>query len=121
MPGCFVPGCKSGYVKGDGRHLFRPPKSCLGEWNKAIPRSDRVLRENDCVCDIHFSNEMLVKVDSFVIEGKTVELKRNRWKLTENAIPHYFPGIPSYLSFEPRKRKAPKTRNPHYAPQKKKK
>lgn len=110
MPGCFVAGCKSGYVKGDGRHLFQPPKTCLNEWNRIIPRSDRPLKETDRVCDLHFGDDMIVKVDSFVIDNKTVEIKRDRWKLKENAIPHKFPNVPSYLSFEPRKRKPPKAR-----------
>ncbi|KAJ4446447.1 hypothetical protein ANN_13143 [Periplaneta americana] len=64
---------------------------------------------------------MIVKVDSFVIQGKTVELKRDKWKLTTDAVPHQFPGIPKYFNFKPSKRKAPKIKNNQARQQKRKK
>ncbi|KAJ4426287.1 hypothetical protein ANN_27099 [Periplaneta americana] len=92
----------------------------LNEAKKPL-RSDRSLTEKDRVCDVHFNNDMIVKVDSFVIQGKTVELKRDKWKLTTDAVPHQFPGIPKYFNFKPSKRKAPKIRNNQAHQQKRKK
>lgn len=64
------------------------------------------------VCDSHFSEEFIVKYDSFLIEGKRVEIPRDRWTLKSEAVPHIFPGLPKYLSNNLKSRKSPTKRLP---------
>jgi THAP domain len=105
MPGhankCFVPGCVSGYktckVKAS---MFTPPTDpdLLIKWQRAIPRSDRVLTMKDRVCELHFDSKLIERKYSCVIAGKIVELDRGRPTLRDNAVPHVFPNLPSYLT-----------------------
>ena len=107
MPSCFVPGCKSGYNKSDEvRHFFKPPKDndSLLKWQKAIPRQDRKLSSKCYVCDLHFSPELIKKVDKFIINETEVVLPRERWHLMPGAVPYIFPNVPKYLSFALKRR-----------------
>ncbi|XP_069679975.1 uncharacterized protein [Periplaneta americana] len=113
MPCCFVPGCKSSYRScKEVRRFFFPPKdkAVFQKWCKAIPRKDRKLHARSYVCDIHFFEDLIVKADKFIIDGKAVELPRKNWRLTPDAIPHIFPNLPQYLTKNEKKRKTPTKR-----------
>ena len=112
MPMCFVPGCRSGYNKSKGKHFFTPPKDKLlfSKWERAIPRKDKGLSFKSYVCDSHFSEDLLIKVDKFVVNSENVEIPRQRWKLKPGAVPHVFPNLPKYLSRPVRSRKPPTNR-----------
>ena len=71
MPGCFVLGCKSGYdKKSSNRRLFRTPKDRdeFSKWVRAIPRKDKQLSDKSRVCDLHFSEQLIIKT-FFYSEG----------------------------------------------------
>lgn len=112
MPTFFVPGCKSGYKGCKGKHFFKPPadKSVFLKWVKAIPRKDKELSYKFYVCESHFSDELIHKTDVFVVQGKQVEIPRERWKLKTDAIPHIFPNLPQYLTKNVKNRKSPRKR-----------
>ena len=108
MPSCFVPGCKSGYEKSETvRRFFKPPndKDTFLKWQKAIPRKDRVLSIKSYVCNNHFSDEMIIKSDKFVINDQEVELPRQNWRLKPKSVPHIFPNLPKYLTTQVKERK----------------
>ena len=109
MPACFVPGCRSGYRTDKGKHFFTPPKDekLFSAWARAIPRKDIPLTRKSAVCECHFADALLIKADSFVIDGKHVEIPRIRWTLKPGAVPHIFPSLPSYLSKKLKVRKSP--------------
>ncbi|XP_067013962.2 uncharacterized protein [Anabrus simplex] len=110
MSYCSVPGCKSGYGrKRDGRHCFKPPKetNLFAKWASVIPWKDKQLSTKSRICDLHFSSDLIVKTDSFVVNGENVELPRVRWKLTAGAVPHIFPDLPKYLPTEVKSQKSP--------------
>ena len=112
MPSCFVPGCRSGYDKKTsiGRHYFIPPKNEIefSKWKKAIPRKDKDLTLKSYICDKHFSDQLLIKSDSFVIKGEKVEIPRIRWTLRPGSVPHIFQNLPKYLSTDLKVRKSKK-------------
>lgn len=112
MPTCFVPGCRTGYGQSKGVHLFSPPsdKMEFQKWVQAIPRKDKELTRKCYVCYCHFSEEMIIKVDTFNINGETVQLPRSKWKLKPGAVPHIFPNLPKYLSKPIKNRKPPSDR-----------
>ena len=77
MPSCFVPGCKNGYGKNSykGNHFFRPPRDedQFVKWARAIPRKDKCLTPKSYICQVHFSDDLILKVDSFVVNNVLVD------------------------------------------------
>jgi len=105
---CFVPGCCSGYRAHKGYSLFQPPQDdiLLANWQRAIPRADRILTARDRVCEKHFEAGMIERTYKVVIGDKVKELERGKPRLVDGAIPTIFPNLPKYLSKQPvRKRK----------------
>ncbi|XP_067013031.2 uncharacterized protein [Anabrus simplex] len=101
MPCCFVPGCRSGYRDcKEARRYFKPPKDkeLFMKWKKAIQRKDRELTEKSSICHIHFSEDVIVKTDKFIIENKEIELPRINWHLKPNSVPNIFPHLPKRSS-----------------------
>jgi hypothetical protein len=96
---CWAPGCTSGYRTSTdtSRHFFRVPANKCDEWKRKIPRVGQLTYKH-YICDLHFEDHFIKKQDEFVIGGKTVFLPKDRWHLTENAIPTLFPNLPHYLS-----------------------
>jgi hypothetical protein len=118
MPSCFVPGCRAGYGhdkhSSEKKHYFRLPRdqNLFCKWMKAIPRQDLPLTEKRSVCDLHFSEDFIIKCDKFNIQGKTIELPRKNWRLQPDAIPHTFPNLPSFFtSNKTQKQKSPTKRD----------
>lgn len=101
MGGCFVPGCSSDN-KENVCHLFTPNKKVGELWVNILKqvRSDKLFNprnKNNCVCQKHFEEKFLVKVDKFTVAGKTVEIPRERWKLLEDAVPTLYKELPASL------------------------
>ena len=71
-----------------------------------IPRKDKDL----CKKVSHFSEDLIIKVDTFVVNDKTVEIARKRWKLKLAAVFHIFPNLPKYFTKPHMKRKSPNDR-----------
>jgi hypothetical protein len=62
MKTCFVPMCKSGYISQkniENVSLFRVPQDKVSEWQRLIPRKDKVLTSNHFICEKHFSEELI--------------------------------------------------------------
>jgi len=88
--------------------LFQPPQDdiLLANWQRAIPRADRILTARDRVCEKHFEAGMIERTYKVVIGDKVEELERGKPRLVDGAIPTIFPNLPKYLSKQPvRKRK----------------
>lgn len=101
MGGCFVPGCKR-RAKGENHHLFRPPSGVAKEWTIIMNkyRSDKKFdpaNQNHRVCSDHFESQFLIVCDKFTIQGKTVELARDNWTLTRDAVPTLFKCLPEHM------------------------
>lgn len=45
----------------------------------------------------HFSEDMIIKIGMFMINGEAVQLPRARWKLKPGAVSHVYPNIPKYV------------------------
>uniref|UniRef100_T1JLA5 THAP-type domain-containing protein n=1 Tax=Strigamia maritima TaxID=126957 RepID=T1JLA5_STRMM len=94
---CFAPGCKSGYASerrtGIKHHYFRLPKDeeLRKIWKSKILRDDREMAYHDVLCDIHFDPKDVITHDVFTINGETVKVARERYKLAAGAHPIYFP------------------------------
>ncbi|KAJ4440564.1 hypothetical protein ANN_08709 [Periplaneta americana] len=59
---------RTGYGgKAANKHFFTPPKDKdeFYKWSRAIPRKDRPLSRTSSICDSHFSDDFIVKVDAF--------------------------------------------------------
>ncbi|CAN7999904.1 unnamed protein product [Ixodes hexagonus] len=100
MPMCFAPGCTSGYYKSaEKRHFFRPPANDeqRAAWDRAIPRTDRLLTPTCRLCDLHFDSEDIVKTFKHNIRGEIVEIPRGKWQLAPGAVPRNFSDFPRYL------------------------
>ena len=106
---CCVPGCHAGYNSSNesqaekNASMFRFPKNeeLKRKWLSAIPRTDWIAKESHRVCSLHFEER------DFEIESKDKREQRRqaretsklqRLRLTPNAIPHIFPGLPSHYS-----------------------
>ena len=115
MPTCWVTGCRSGYrgrsAKSSNtdvkRHLFKVPADKIDLWKRRIPRVGELTTKHS-VCDIHFEDRFILKTFKHIIDGQTVEMEREKWKLSPDAEPTIFPNLPQYLSHKlpkPRQRK----------------
>lgn len=61
---CFVPNCDSGYVNNSEKvSLFKAPKDKTFReiWEKIIQRADRILKENDVICEKHFEPDAIIR------------------------------------------------------------
>lgn len=89
MPTCFVLGCRTACGQSKGVHLFSPPsdKSEFQKWVQGIHRKNKELTRKCYVCYCHFSEEMIIKVDTINIHGETVQLPRSKWKSKSGAVP----------------------------------
>jgi len=82
-------------------------------WNKKIPRADKNLTAKDCVCELHFLAEYIIKEKVFKeADGKDIQYELCKPKLVAEAIPTLFPNLPKYLSDKTMKRKPPTPRIP---------
>lgn len=98
---CWAPGCRTGYsgASTGKRHLFAVPKDAerRQHWNKCIPR-DAVLECHHVLCDLHFDEQYIIKTFDLMVNGELVKIPRERWTLTNDALPTTFPNLPAYLS-----------------------
>lgn len=91
MPKCSAYGCRSGYEPSTskGRHYFGIPKesSQAAKWSAALARAGTTLHATSAVCDLHFSDDVLVKNYEHVVQGTLVQIPRGRWRLKPGAVP----------------------------------
>ncbi|XP_077489525.1 uncharacterized protein LOC144100442 [Amblyomma americanum] len=106
---CFVPLCNGGYKSSKKKvSLFRAPSDPLRlqEWARNIKRDDKTLDDSCVVCSRHFDERYIQRTFQHLINGKLVEIDRERPALTDDAVPTIFPDAPSYMTKPvPRKRK----------------
>lgn len=62
------------------------------------------------VCEKHFDDSDIIRVDEFVINGEVASLKRDKPLLKPNAVPRKFDGLPAYLT-KPKQRSRTLTRS----------
>lgn len=111
---CCVPGCNAGstvtQTQNDQEHtklhFFRPTKELLVSWSHAIPRQF-TLKTTHSVCSQHFSDDVIIKEDKFIINGESVVMPRLKWTLKPGSVPTIFPNLPSYLTKKTKARKPP--------------
>lgn len=88
----------------------------MKQWQRSIPRLDRILSSKDYVCEKHFSEKFIewnFRTDQLP-DKKVFLLPRERPLLLPDAVPTKFPNCPKYLNKEsPRKRKPPAIRFPN--------
>lgn len=112
---CFAPHCTSGYVSSrkPGQHvpLFSVPKDRerFEMWRRAVPWADKTLDENSALCALHFDDRYVKRHFTYVINGETVEILRERPVLTNDAVPTIWPNAPSYLSKKPPEKRQSRT------------
>lgn len=101
---CVAPGCKSGngtkniFPPGVGKHRFPKNPDLRQKWANAIPRKNWQPSKHSRICSLHFDDSDYVTdhQDSNAHRKRNHKLKVRRLKV--DAVPHYFPGCPSYLS-----------------------
>lgn len=112
---CFVPECKTGYrsekKKNEGQKisLFDVPKDMdrRKKWENAIPRQDLPLTDTSAICELHFDERFIIRNWTHTINGKQVEIPRERPILSTEALPTIFPNLPERFN-----KFLPKQRNP---------
>lgn len=112
---CCVPGCTSNYgSKPPFVSVFKFPKdeSLKQQWLKAIHRAEFVPKNVSVVCIKHFDERFVIREDVIKRpDGSILSVKRDRLKLTHDAVPTRFENIPGYLSKKlPLPRKTPAER-----------
>ena len=121
---CCVPGCRGNYRETSKNPLervsvFRFPKDSemREKWIKMIPRSNLNLTSRTVVCEKHFIDSFIVRVDTAKrADGSILSVPRTHPKLTDDAYPSIFPNTPSYLTSQPpAKRKKPDVRRAEQA------
>ena len=103
---CCVPQCKTGYKscrskKNIAMFWFPSDQEICHLWVNAIPHKNLIITSSSRIYAKHFSqNDFdMIPIDknkSRLQKRETQQL--NRLRLKSNAIPHIFPGLPSYLS-----------------------
>jgi hypothetical protein len=116
---CCVYGCRGNYPA-TKEHAFEKvsifgfPKDVImrEKWKKLIPNKDLEITDNTVVCEKHFAQDFIIRVDTITRDdGSILSVQRMHPKLTNDAYPSYFPNAPMYLSTEPpTKRKSPDSR-----------
>lgn len=117
MPSCCcVPGCVSNYYQklkpAVGVFIFPKDAAKREKWLKSIHRSDFVPSKRSAVCIKHFDERYIVREDSVTRpDGTVLTVKREKLKLTPDAVPTIFFNQPKYLTTElPPVRKDPSAR-----------
>jgi hypothetical protein len=103
---CCVPGCRGNYdatkeCVEQKVSVFKFPDDpeLRAKWLRMIPRQDYSITKNTVVCEKHFADEFIVKVDIVTRpDGTVLREPRKRPKLAKDAYPSIFPQTPSYLS-----------------------
>jgi len=76
--------------------------------NKKISRADRNLTVKDCVCELHFLADYIIKEKVFKgANEKDIQYKLCRPTLVAGAIPTLFPNLQECRSDKTKKRKPP--------------
>ena len=104
---CCVPECKSSYKsvkKSDIVALFRFPKNEIirQKWIKAKPDKIWSVSQNHRVCAHHFDESDFIAQSTDKRETRKqacTNLRLQRCCLKLTAVPHIFPSLPHYLSF----------------------
>lgn len=97
---CCVPGCRSNY-KVSSVSCFKFPNDPLKsqQWVQAIHRENFSPGKYSVVCVKHFDERFVVREDTVRRpDGTLLTVKRDKIKLTDDAIPTIFPDQPSYMN-----------------------
>ncbi|KAL3201759.1 hypothetical protein MRX96_042784 [Rhipicephalus microplus] len=91
MPKCSAYGCRSGYEPSTskGRHFFGVPKepAQAAKWSAVLARKGTTLGAKSAICDLHFSDDVMLKDYEHVVRGDLVRIPRGRWCLKPGAVP----------------------------------
>ncbi|XP_055352103.1 uncharacterized protein LOC129598299 [Paramacrobiotus metropolitanus] len=102
MPDCVAPGCDSGRAgcsKSLSRFLFPKDAERRAAWTRAVSRRNFSPSYASCLCEQHFEARYIIRTDILrKPDGTTLEYKRERPKLTKDAIPTIFPRNAAVLS-----------------------
>lgn len=108
MRNCFVPNCDKD-SKYDKRMMFLPPKNpeLFEKWRIVLPKK-RQFKKTDKICSRHFLKEDIITTWDTQIQGKLVQLERDKPRLKDSAIPGLnlsphnasFPNVFFKLSFK---------------------
>lgn len=91
---CFAPLCTSRHGEIPKCFFFGAPKKdkrLFDEWQRAIPRRDKELSKKDYLCEKHFQQEDILRVETVMVNGEANYLHRKRPKLREGAVPCIWP------------------------------
>ena len=105
---CCVPGCRGNYKTTASNieekvsvFTFPADDELRAKWIKAIPRKDLQVTKQTVVCEKHFMDYMILRVDSITkTDGSILTAPRKIPKLSPDAYPSIFPNTPSYLTTE---------------------
>ncbi|KAH9368395.1 hypothetical protein HPB48_012675 [Haemaphysalis longicornis] len=65
--------------------------SVLAQWRRAIPRTEKRLKENTAVCDLHFGERYISRHIAHTVNGEVVSIYRKRPRFPPEAVPTQFP------------------------------
>ena len=87
MRNCFVPNCDKD-SKYDKRMMFLPPKNpdLFEKWRIVLPKK-RLFKKTDKICSRHFLKEDIITTWDTHIQGKLVQLVRDKPRLKDSAVP----------------------------------
>lgn len=104
---CFAPNCRSRLKKGGTETVntftCRGSDAVFKEWQRNIPRKDKVFTRKHCVCQEHFLPGDIIRHNEFLINGEVVTLPRTMPLLKKDAVPCIWPlskCIHKFVSFE---------------------
>ncbi|KAH9367522.1 hypothetical protein HPB48_009076 [Haemaphysalis longicornis] len=76
----------------------------LRTWQRAIPRADKQFDRSPVLCKLHFEGHFIVHQYT---HSEDVKIERGQPRLTDDAVPSFFPNTPAYLSRKlPQKRQS---------------
>ncbi|KAH9364466.1 hypothetical protein HPB48_016360 [Haemaphysalis longicornis] len=70
--------------------------SVLAQWRRDIPRTEKRLKENTAMCELHFDVRYISRHIEHTVNGKVVSIYRGRPRLPPENLPTQFPSPPKY-------------------------
>ncbi|KAH9374192.1 hypothetical protein HPB48_002375 [Haemaphysalis longicornis] len=96
---CFVPG-RSTVYKSCKKTVFVwrfvGRASVLAQWRRAITRTEKRLKENAAVCELHFGERYISRHIEHTVNGVVISIYRGRPRLPPETVSTQFPNLPKY-------------------------
>lgn len=73
-------------------------KKCFERGSGPFRNADKLLDRSSVFCELHFEERFIARHYTHILNGQEMKTERDRPRLTDDAVPSFFPNTPAYLS-----------------------